>query len=84
VSAFRVSSSVIMEVGDRTIEVTSGFVFRQTRTIRLSDVVSATVSGSSRRSLELRLADGTSARYRFGSPREAERARAAITQAHQA
>ena len=82
-SAFRVSSSVIMEVGDRAIEVTSGFVFRQTRTILLSDVVSATVSGNSHRSLELHLADGSSTRYRFGSPREAERAHAAIAQALQ-
>ncbi len=80
-SAFRVSSRVIMEVGATAIEVTSGLVFRQTRTILLSDVVLVTVSESSGRSLALRLADGTSARYRFGSPREAERARAAIAQA---
>ena len=79
--AFRVSSSVIMAVDARTIEVTSGFVFRRTRTIWLSDVLSVAVSGSARRSLELRLVDGTSARYRFGSAREAERARAAIAEA---
>ena len=77
-ATFRVGSSVIMEVRERTIDITTGLVFRQTRTLFLSDIVSVTLSGRPRRMLELHLADGSGTRYRFGSAREAERARAAI------
>ena len=79
--AFRVSSREIMEVGPRAIGITSGFVFRQTRTIIMRDVRSVAVSGQPARSLELRLTDGTIARFRFSSAREAGRARSAIADA---
>jgi membrane protein YdbS with pleckstrin-like domain len=79
--AFRVSSREIMEVHHQAIGITSGFVFRQTRTIPMRDVRSVALSGHPARSLELHLADGTIARLRFSSAREAERARSAIAEA---